>query len=88
MSITHQTLLDEEGKPAAALIPWDVFKEIRKRLGDDNEDDEKLSPEWREELDRRLQSIKDGSAKTIPHEQVMAEVREQMRNPPASGQSA
>lgn len=29
MSITHQTLVGEDGKPTAALIPWSVFVELR-----------------------------------------------------------
>jgi len=33
-----------------------------------------LSPEWEEEIERRVQEIDGGRAKTIPHEQVMAEL--------------
>ena len=54
----------------------------------DEEPEEKLSPQWRAELDRRLRSVKDGTAKTIPHDQVMTEVREQLRNLPPSKQTA
>lgn len=54
----------------------------------DEEPEEKLSPEWRAELDRRLQSVKDGTAKTTPHDQVMAEAREQLRDLPPSKQNA
>jgi len=32
MTITHQTVLGEDGKPSAAIIPWDVFLEIRDAL--------------------------------------------------------
>ena len=29
MTITHQTVVDSQGKPAAALIPWSEFLLIR-----------------------------------------------------------
>lgn len=34
MAITHQTVLDEEGNPSAAIIPWNVFMEIQDCLDD------------------------------------------------------
>ena len=86
MTITHQTLLDEEGKPTAAVIPWDEFKEICDRLEED--DDGKLSPEWRSELDRRVREIKEGTVQTIANDEVFAQVREQLRSHPSSRQSA
>ena len=73
MTITHQMLMDADGKPVAAQIPWDEFEAIQHRL--EEIDDAPLSSEWRAELDRRRQSIEDGTAKTTPHDQVMAEVR-------------
>ncbi len=53
MSITHQTLIGEDGKPAAALIPWSVFVELQELV-----DGEEPTPEEREacqeaERDRR-----------------------------------
>ena len=41
--------LGEDGKPTAALIPWEQFEAIRKLLKSGNDDDE-ISPEWREEI--------------------------------------
>jgi len=82
MTITHQTLLDEEGKPTAAVIPWSQFKEIRDRL--EEEDDVRLSPEWRSELDRRVREIKEGTVQTIPNDEVFAQVGEQLRSHPSS----
>lgn len=32
MTITHQTVVDEQGKPAAALIPWAEFLLIQEIL--------------------------------------------------------
>lgn len=34
MTITHQTVLGEDGRPSAAIIPWDVFQQIRDALDD------------------------------------------------------
>jgi hypothetical protein len=34
MTIIHQTVLGEDGKPSAAIIPWDVFIEINNALDD------------------------------------------------------
>lgn len=40
MTITHQTVVDSEGKPAAALIPWAEFLRIRELLEDEVTDEE------------------------------------------------
>jgi hypothetical protein len=41
MIITHQTVVDSQGKPAAALIPWSEFLLIREILeGGDVTDEE------------------------------------------------
>ncbi len=34
MTITHQTVMGEDGKPSAVLIPWDQFEIIREELED------------------------------------------------------
>jgi len=39
-----------------------------------------VSPEWSEEIAARVQSIDDGSAQLIPHDQVMEEARSAIRN--------
>jgi hypothetical protein len=41
MSIPHQTDLDQEGKPTAALIPWDAFIELVEAQGHDLDDNER-----------------------------------------------
>ena len=74
MTITHQTLMDANGNPTAALIPWDEFEAIQQRLSEadsDNKDDDfELTPEWREELHRRVAEIDSGKAKLIPNDEV------------------
>jgi putative addiction module component (TIGR02574 family) len=39
---------------------------------DDTDDDAEVSPEWQAEINRRIESIQNGTAKLIPHEEVMA----------------
>jgi hypothetical protein len=34
ITIAHQTLVGENGKPEAALIPWNVFVELQELLGE------------------------------------------------------
>ncbi|MEM1158079.1 MAG: hypothetical protein AAGH72_07480 [Verrucomicrobiota bacterium] len=46
MSIIHQKVVDDQGQPEAALVPWDVFVQIQHLL----EDDEPLSDIEREAL--------------------------------------
>jgi putative addiction module component (TIGR02574 family) len=41
-----------------------------------DDDDFKLSPEWAEELDRRVKSIDDGTAKMISSEDLWKEVNQ------------
>ncbi len=42
---------------------------------DDANDDIEISDEWRKELNRRVEAVRDGSMRTIPHEEVMSEMR-------------
>lgn len=37
MSISHQIVIDEAGKPTAALIPWAEFELLREELEDNGE---------------------------------------------------
>ena len=48
---------------------------LASRLLESLDDDDDVSPEGVEEIDRRLQEIDDGAAKMIPHAEVMANVR-------------
>ncbi|NJM36912.1 MAG: addiction module protein [Akkermansiaceae bacterium] len=40
-----------------------------------DEDDHEMSDEWLVEIRRRVQEMKSGTAKMIPHEEVMSNVR-------------
>lgn len=73
MTIEHKILTDEDGRPAAALIPWDQFEMIQERLADD--DEVVLTDEFRAELNQRVDNIKNGTTKGIPHDELMAELR-------------
>lgn len=42
-------------------------------------DDEPLDPEFEAELNRRWEEIESGKVKTIPHEQVMAEMSQKLK---------
>ncbi|WP_395734759.1 addiction module protein [Prosthecobacter sp.] len=42
---------------------------------DDADDDVEISDEWQKELDRRVEAVRNGSMRTIPHEEVMNEMR-------------
>lgn len=73
MIIDHQILTDKEGRPTAALISWDQFEEIRERLADEQEGI--LSDEYKAELNRRVEGLRNGTTKGISHEEVMAELQ-------------
>lgn len=38
-----------------------------------------VSSEWSEEIERRVKSIDDGTARLVPHDEVMAEARRAIR---------
>ena len=73
MTIEHQIVTDADGNPVAAQIPWDQFEVIQERLAD--EEDEVLTDEFRAELDQRVENIKNGTSKGIPHDKLMADLR-------------
>lgn len=45
----------------------------------DNKDDFVLDEAYEKEIDRRIQSIEDGTAKLIPEEEVMAKARARLK---------
>jgi putative addiction module component (TIGR02574 family) len=50
---------------------------VTKLIGSlDDEDDIEVSQEWRDELNRRVEAMRDGSTPGIPHEEVMSGARE------------
>ncbi len=82
MIITHQTVLDENGNPSAALIPWDQFRVIKAEL--ESAEDAPLSPDWKAELDRRSRELDDGTVQGVSHDEMMARVRETVRESSSS----
>lgn len=42
----------------------------------DDDDDIEVTPEWRDELNRRVEEIRAGNSPGIPHEEVMSGARE------------
>ena len=67
-------------------LPIDDQYELLNRLSDrlhggENADDREvsLSPEWMEEINRRIAEVESGTAELIPAEQVLAELRAQVR---------
>lgn len=50
---------------------------VTKLIGSlDDDDDLEVSPEWQDELNRRVEEMRDGSSPGIPHEEVMSGARE------------
>ncbi len=60
ISIAHRTVVDENGKPEAALIPWDVFVELQDLVNEQqpNEATQAAMNEASEDLPR-FRSVKD-----------------------------
>ena len=53
MTITHQTVVDSQGKPAAALIPWSEFLLIKEILEGGDVTADKAATLREAEADRR-----------------------------------
>ncbi len=54
---------------------------VTKLIGSlDAEDDIEVSQEWRDELNRRVEEMRDGSSPGIPHEEVMRGARDLLDN--------
>ena len=62
----------------------DLFLEIEDDSEDEEDDDTPISPEWMEEINRRVAELDAGLTKSIPAEEVMARAREMLRHPPVS----
>ena len=52
MNITHQTVIGEDGRPEAAIIPWNVFLEIQKLMDDGEATPDELEAIREAEADR------------------------------------
>jgi len=53
MEITYQTVVDEDGKPEAAIIPWNVFLTLRRLVDDETPTREEIEAADMAEADRR-----------------------------------
>ena len=64
----------------ALALPDDEREELGQKLIDSVENDDGLpdDPEWRAELDRRLQSVADGTAELIPWELAREEMHTEL----------
>jgi len=61
MTIEHQMIVDAEGNPTAAVIPWDDFQELLAEL----EANEIVNSEWKEEIANRAREIDEGMVELI-----------------------
>ena len=71
MSITHQTVLGENGQPTAALIPWEEFQRIQEYLGED----ESFSGVWESEINSRAREIDEGRVELTDGEDFIRRLR-------------
>lgn len=74
MTIHHQTVLDENGNPTAAIIPWDEFRIIKAEMERSQSVDSKV----REVLDRRSRELEDGTVEGITTEEMFRRVEERL----------
>lgn len=65
----------EQVKEEALQLPLEDRSRLASRLLESLDDDDDVSPEWKDEIDRRLQEIDEGTAVMVPHAEVMANVR-------------
>jgi putative addiction module component (TIGR02574 family) len=64
---------------------WESVPSGAADLDDLDENDgsgEELSPEWREEIDRRIRELDEGRTKPIPFDDVLAEARARLNAKP------
>lgn len=52
MTITHQTVIGEDGRPEAAIIPWEIFLKIQAFVEDEAPTPEELEAIREAEADR------------------------------------
>lgn len=65
----------EKVKDEALHLPLEDRSRLASRLLESLDDGDDVSPEWKDELDRRLQEIGEGKTVMIPHADVMVSVR-------------
>lgn len=77
----------EKVEDEALHLPHEDRSKLASRLLESLDDDD-LSPEWKEELARRVEEIDNGTAKLIPHDEVIAKVRARLEEAKTQRQSA
>jgi len=68
------TISYEKVKDDALHLPIEDRSRLASRLLESLDDDDDISPEWKDEIRRRVQEMKDGTAILVPHDEVMANV--------------
>ena len=68
-------LVDEISRKARSLPPEERVRLAEELLSSVQGADEEVDAAWAEEIKRRLDEIESGTAKLIPAEEVLAEVR-------------
>jgi len=76
MTATYDTVLQD-----ALSLSLEERSRIATRLIESVDDDDiELSPAWQAEIERRIEDVRSGKSRRIPHEEVMAEMRELIVN--------
>lgn len=75
MTATFNSVLEH-----ALQLPVEDRSRIASRLIEsvDEADDVEVSPAWLAEIESRMESIRQGTARLIPHDEVMAGVRRKL----------
>ena len=70
----------------ALQLPVEDRSRIASRLIEsvDDADDVEMSPAWRAEIESRMESIRQGTAKLVPHDEVMTGVRRKLADQSAA----
>lgn len=74
MTITYQTLMDADGNPTAALIPWDEFEAIQQRLSE-VDSDSKVDTDWSKEIHNRAAEIDNGTVELVDGDDFLNRLR-------------
>lgn len=72
------TRVEELFEQVRSLSP-DEQEAFRLLLNSEAEDDIELSPEWKSEIQRRIEDIDSGRVKTIPWEEVQKKLEARLR---------
>lgn len=60
----------------ALRLPVEERSRMASRLIESLDEDVAVSPAWQAEIQRRVQGVRQGTLRTLPHEEVMAEARQ------------